>query len=75
VGDINQHTRTQADAGKISLVGAHGDLVIAAACIKIPVDWIHPFLRQDFILKNVDWLNARFLSPLSFFGVSPMEKV
>ena len=60
---------------KIGLVGAHGDLVIAAACVKIPVDRIHSFLRQEFILRNVDWFHTSFLSLSSFFDVLPMEKV
>src|SRR6266516_7227762 len=75
LSDIDQHPRTQADAREISLVGSQGDLVIAAACIKIPGDRVHPFLRQEFVLKHVDWVHTNFLSPSSFFDASTTEKV
>src|SRR6266851_1344175 len=64
--NIDQYTRAQTDAGEIRLISPQGDLIVATACVKIPEDWIHPFLRQYFILRNIDWLHTSFFSP-SFF--------
>src|SRR5215471_3791922 len=75
LGDIDHHTRAQADAREISLIGPQGDLVITAACIIIPVDRVHPFLRQNFIVKNVERFHTCFLPSSSVFNASPIQEV
>src|SRR5947209_17026708 len=72
---INQHTRAQANAGEIVLIRTEGDLVVTAARIKIPGGWVHPLLRQGFILKHVEWFHRSFLSSIVFQYITNGESV